>query len=254
MPAWPPIPSDRSCRSSTSAAQADLSSAQARLTKAHQDYDRAILLEKSGAGSSARTEQTKADLDQASAAVARADAAERQSVEQRKALVIERESLVAQSRQAEADVTLADIDLEATVIRAPIDGIVGERQVRVGQYVRPGAQLIAVVPITGLWIVANFKEGQLGEIAEGDPVTATVDALGGARISGRVERFSPASGADFALIPPDNATANFTKIARRYGVRIAIEAGDPLTPRLRPGMSVEVLVGRKPANTASRAP
>ena len=224
------------------AASADLDGAKARYTKAKLDHDRAVYLEERGAGSGSKLEQSQADLDQALAVVARAEAANKQSAEQKMALTIEREQLLAAAQQAEADVNLAKIDLDSTEIRSPIDGVTGERQVHPGQYVKPGTQLVAVVPREGLWIIANFKESQLSALSVGDRVTAAVDAIGGAKVSGHIESFSPASGADFALIPPDNATANFTKIARRYGVRIALDDLGEAKQKLSPGMSVEVTV------------
>lgn len=138
---------------------------------------------------------------------------------------------------SEAAVKLAEIDLANTHIVAPRDGQLGQVTVRQGAYVNAGAQLTALVPNT-MWIIANMKETQMANVAVGQPVTFSVDALGNARLRGHVERISPATGSEFSVIAPDNATGNFVKIAQRIPVRISIDPNQPLSQRLRPGMSV----------------
>jgi multidrug resistance efflux pump len=113
--------------------------------------------------------------------------------------------------------------------------------VRLGQYVTNGTQLLSLVPAE-LWVIANFKEAQTGRMAPGQAASVTVDALAGARLTGRVERLSPAAGSEFAVLKPDNATGNFVKVPQRIGVRIVIDPGQPMSERLRPGMSVEARV------------
>ena len=142
---------------------------------------------------------------------------------------------------ARAAVRAARLDMERTIIRAPVDGVVANRSVRAGQFVKMGQQLLAVVPLDTSYVVANFKETQLARMQVGQPVTLSLDAYGGREFRGRVESLSPASGAQFALIPTDTATGNFTRIVQRVPVRIRVErrAGDP---PLRPGLSVEVTV------------
>jgi multidrug resistance efflux pump len=142
---------------------------------------------------------------------------------------------------AEAAVHLAEIDLQNTRIVAPQDGRLGEIGARVGQYVSAGTQLLAVVP-EKIWVVANFKETQLPGMKVGQPVTLQVDALEHARLSGHIEQFSPAAGSEFTVLKADNATGNFTKVAQRVPVRIAIDPNQDLAERLAPGMSVEVSV------------
>jgi multidrug resistance efflux pump len=142
---------------------------------------------------------------------------------------------------ARAALQLAEIDLSNTVIRAPRDGQLGEIGVRLGQYVTAGSQLLSLVPST-VWVVANYKEAQTARMAPGQLATFDVDALGGARLRGRVQQLAPAAGNEFAVIRPDNATGNFVKVPQRIAVRIAIDPGQPLAQRLRPGMSVEAHV------------
>ena len=136
---------------------------------------------------------------------------------------------------------LAEIDLQNTRITAPRDGQLGEVGARVGQYVSVGTQLMALVP-DRIWVVANFKETQLAGMRAGQPVTFTVDAFQHASLTGHIERFSPAAGSEFSVLKADNATGNFTKVAQRVPVRIAVDPGQNLTNRLAPGMSVVVSI------------
>ncbi len=153
---------------------------------------------------------------------------------------------------AEAQVHLAEIDLKNTRIEAPEDGRLGEVGARLGQYVAPGTQLMALVP-KRTWVVANFKETQLSGMKVGQPVSFTVDALGHARLNGRIERFAPATGWEFSVLRPDNATGNFTKVAQRLPVRIAIDAGQALAEKLSPGMSVVVSIDTNAEPSAETA-
>lgn len=137
----------------------------------------------------------------------------------------------------EAFLRLAEIDLEHTVLRSPSDGRVGERQARVGQYVKPGMLLLLTVVAPKVWVVANFKETQIRDMRIGDRVSISGDSAPSVTFKGRVDSLSPASGAQFALLPPDNATDSFTRIVQRIPVKIAIEPGQPGLDRLRPGMS-----------------
>ena len=125
-----------------------------------------------------------------------------------------------------------------TAIVSPIDGVVGNRTLRVGQYVQAGTQLMAVVPTKAAYIVANYKETQLEHVHPGQPVNIEVDMFPGVEIPGHVDSLAPASGQQFALLPPDNATGNFTKIVQRIPVRITLDPDGPLAGELRPGMSV----------------
>jgi membrane fusion protein, multidrug efflux system len=124
------------------------------------------------------------------------------------------------------------------------------RAVRVGEYVQPGTQLMAVVPLQAVYIVANYEETQLTDVRPGQPVTIAVDAFPGATMHGHVDSLAPASGEEFALLPPDNATGNFTKIVQRIPVKIMIDRDDPLAGMLRPGMSVEPTIDTRPGSAA----
>ena len=133
----------------------------------------------------------------------------------------------------------AELNLSYTTITAPVDGTVGVRTLRVGEYVQAGTQLMAVVPLQAVYITANYKETQLTDVRPGQPVSIDVDTFPGTTVHGYVDSLAPASGEEFALLPPDNATGNFTKIVQRIPVKIDIDKNDPLFGRLRPGMSVE---------------
>ncbi len=139
---------------------------------------------------------------------------------------------------AEAALKTARLRLGYTRIVAPYDGIVGEQLVRDGDYVNVGTNLVAIVPLPNVYVIANYKETQLTRVQPGQFVEIAVDMFPGETLRGRVVRLAPASGATFALLPPDNATGNFTKVVQRISVRIEFEAGQPLLARLRPGMSV----------------
>jgi multidrug resistance efflux pump len=159
--------------------------------------------------------------------------------------------LTAQIRTAEAQVKLAQINLDNTVIRAPRDGQLSESGVRQGQYVTAGSQLMFLVPDLQ-WVIANYKETQVRDIRAGQAATFAVDALGEARLTGRVEGFAPATGSEFSVLRPDNASGNFTKVVQRLPVRIAIDPNQPLAARLRPGMSVVTSIDTASAATGGK--
>jgi membrane fusion protein (multidrug efflux system) len=139
------------------------------------------------------------------------------------------------------------VNVESTLLRAAISGRVGDLAVRVGQFVQPGTRLMTLVPVDRLFIEANFKETQLGLMRVGQPVRIEVDALPGVELNGRVASFAPGTGAQFSVLPPQNATGNFTKIVQRVPVRIAIDAPPEVRRLLVPGMSVEVTVDTRSA-------
>ena len=139
------------------------------------------------------------------------------------------------AQQAARD--LARINFGYTRIVAPVDGMVGQRQVRPGQYVNVGTEVISVVPLPNVWVVANYKETQMNRVRLGQRASVTVDAFPSVVLRGHVDSWSPASGAQFSLLPPDNATGNFTKVVQRIPVKIALDPGGPLAGKLRPGMS-----------------
>ena len=145
----------------------------------------------------------------------------------------------------------ATLNLSYTEITAPVDGTVGARSLRVGQFVQAGTQLMAVVPLDAVYVVANFKETQLTHVRNGQPVELTIDSFRGTRLRGHVDSLSPASGLEFALLPPDNATGNFTKIVQRVPVKIVLD-DHRLAGLLRPGMSAEPTVDTKSTVVAER--
>ena len=232
--------------------QAQQRSAAAELTRAKTVYDRykKMILDK--------VIGTQ-ELDEATAAYLKAQAAVTETAaqlgaEQTQLGVYQASRKEAEAKRMEADAArqLAVIDLDRTVIRAPIDGVVGNRAVRVGQYVKAGSQLLSLVPID-VHVVANFKETQLGRMRPGQQVEISIDAFPSEKLVGTIESFSPASGAEFSLLPEENATGNFTKIVRRLPVRIALPANNPLHGLLRPGLSVVVDVDTRtgPAGTGA---
>lgn len=152
-----------------------------------------------------------------------------------------------QAQAARAQLSAARVNVESTVLRAAIDGRVGDLSVRVGQFVQPGMRMMTLVPVDRLFIDANFKETQLGLMRVGQPVTIEVDALPGVELTGRVASFAPGTGAQFSVLPPQNATGNFTKIVQRVPVRIAIDAPPEVRRLLVPGMSVAVTVDTRSA-------
>lgn len=217
--------------------QAQLASANAALARARADMRRVEDLVADGSVSLRERDQTRAALQQAQAAVQQATAGREAARQEVVSTVVNRGSLAAAVANAEAQVRLAQIDLSNTVIVAPQDGQLGEVGVRKGQYVAAGTQLMAVVP-SQLWVTANFKERQTARMVPGERATLSVDALDGAKLTGVVERISPASGSEFSVLRPDNATGNFVKVAQRIPVRIRLDPNQKGLDRLRVGMSV----------------
>ena len=191
--------------------------------------------------------QQRIDAERASARTAQASVAEAQAAlvaEQRTVGVLgsTREQSLAAVQQARTQLEQARLTLERTVIRAPVAGVVGARGVRVGQYVRPGGQVLSIVPLGDAYIVANFKETQVDRLRLGQTVQIHADAFPGEDLTGHIDSFAPATGSEFALIPIENATGNFTKITQRVPVRIHV---DRAGAALRPGLSVAVKVDLK---------
>jgi len=208
-------------------------------------------LVKNGYASVQRAQQTERARSQSAAEVERDQAA--LAAAQKKVAVLEtqRVEAVAERDRAVALKQQADLNLSYSTITAPVDGTVGARSLRVGAYVAAGTQLMAVVPLNAAYIVANFKETQLTRVRDGQPVTVKVDSFPGVKISGHVDSLSPASGLEFSLLPPDNATGNFTKIVQRIPVKIVLDDAR-LGNLLRAGMSVEPTVDTRTIPAASR--
>lgn len=224
-------------------AEAEVANAEAGLSFSQLEYTRYQNLLQSGSGTVQRQQQADADLRQRRAArdkaVASLDAARKQ-VDSLRAL---EGSARASLEGAQAKVEQARLNLTYATVTAPISGVVGDRSLRVGQFVSAGTNLLTLVPMgRDIYLIANFKETQTGEMIEGQTVSFTVDAFGNHEFEGRIESFSPGTGAQFALLPPENATGNFTKVVQRVPVRVALDASDPFVGRLRPGLSVEATV------------
>jgi membrane fusion protein (multidrug efflux system) len=206
---------------------------------------------KSGSGTIQRAQQTDAALRAQSAQLQQGKSgliAAKQKVE---VLATQRAQAVAQLDRARAVEQQAALNLSYTEISAPVEGTVGARSLRVGQYVQAGTQLMAVVPLDQVYVVANFKETQLTHVRDGQPVELRIDSFHSTRLKGHVDSLSPASGLEFALLPPDNATGNFTKIVQRVPVKIVLDDHN-LRGLLRPGMSAEPTIDTKSSVVAER--
>ncbi|HXC30489.1 MAG TPA: HlyD family secretion protein [Stellaceae bacterium] len=223
-------------------AAAAVDSSQAEAERADLDQKRYISLVASDVATKQRYETAQADAIKAQADLARVKAALEAEKQQLAVLDAQKHEEQAKREQARAALRLAQNDLDNTVIRAPVDGVVGNRAGQVGQYVKAGTQLMSLVPLPKVYVTANFKETQLTLMRPGQPAEISVDAYPDRVIDGKVESFAPASGAEFSLLPPDNATGNFTKIVQRVPVRIAVPSDGPLSQLLRPGLSVVVSV------------
>ncbi|HIF11335.1 MAG TPA: HlyD family secretion protein [Sneathiellales bacterium] len=215
---------------------------QADLERTTKDLDRARQLVSDGWVSKQGEDYATTDELRARATLASSQAATSAAKQRLVVLDSEKHQLLAEVSQAEADLRLAKIDLRSTVMRAPTSGTVGNRRVRAGEYVRPGTRLLALVPLQSVWVVANFKETQLTHMRPGNIAEVTVDTFPSKPFRGVVDSISPASGAEFSLLPPENATGNFTKVVQRIPVKIVLPADNPLIGRLAPGMSVYVTV------------
>lgn len=223
---------------------AEVAAAEANLAFARRENERAQALLRKGVGTRQRAEQAETALRERNAALEAAEAL--RAAENRRLGVLgsERRQIEADLARARTALELAKIDLARTVIRAPLAGVVGNRAVRVGQHVQPGRQLLALVPLQAVYVVANYKETQVEHFRPGLPARIEVDAFPGAEIAGHIDSLAPATGAEFSILPPENATGNFTKIVQRVPVKIRLEpeAARAWAGRLRPGLSVVATV------------
>ncbi|MDB5780711.1 HlyD family secretion protein [Caballeronia mineralivorans] len=205
---------------------------------ARDEVQRYAPLAATGAETSERLAELTSTRDQALATLAANAAAVDAAETQIAATTAQIAQARAQLEAAEASARQAHLDLQDTVVRSALAGKVGDRSVRVGQYVQPGTRMLSVVPVQSTYLTANFKETQVGHMRVGQPVILHVDALPGTDLHGVVDSFAPGTGAQFALLPPENATGNFTKIVQRIPVRIRIETGPETRSVLLPGLSV----------------
>lgn len=224
---------------------ADLGATQAETIRTKYDLDRYKALTSEQFASAQRYQQADADHKKAQSAHVKAQAA--LTAAQRRIEVIDsqRQQVQAALQQAKAERDLAQLNLSYTEIRAPVDGVVGNRGVRPGAYAPVGAQLLSVVPAQGLWIDANFKESQIGHMRPGQSVSIKADVLPGLKLQGKVESLAPATGSKFSVIPAENATGNFTRIVQRVPIRVALEGAAGELGFLRPGLSVTVSVDER---------
>jgi membrane fusion protein (multidrug efflux system) len=231
------------------AAKATVDVDQATATFAAQENRRYTDLATTGYGSVQNAQQAQSRIASAQAAIARDTANLASAVKQvdlMKAEIVQAQATLARAQAVQSQ---ADLNLGYTTIVAPIDGVVGNRTLRTGQYVQAGTQLMSLVPAAGAYVVANYKETQLTDVRAGQPVDIDVDMFPGQPVHGHVDSIAPASGQEFALLPPDNATGNFTKIVQRIPVKIVLDGADNPRIALRPGMSViPTIATREPAH------
>ncbi len=226
-------------------ARAQLASADAASKRAALDFDRQQALNTKGFASRATFEGSQASRDQGEAAVQAAQAAFNAAIDTVEVTKAQQQEARAQLDELKASLAKAERDLDFTAVRAPVDGVFSNRLVNTGDFVQAGQRLGNIVPLQGVYIDANFKETQLRRIKPGQPVNISVDAYAGRAIAGTVESLSPAAGAVFTLLPPDNATGNFTKIVQRVPVRVRVPDEVAREHLLRAGMSVYVSINTK---------
>jgi membrane fusion protein, multidrug efflux system len=231
-----------STTANSSSAKAQVTSAEARLDKANKDYARYANLVKDGSVTQQQFDQIKSDRDVAEANYRAAQDQYKAALEQ---IGTSRNQLNVTNvgvSQRVADIDFAKLQLSYTAITAPSSGTVSKKNIQIGQLVQPGQTLFSIVNDNSLYITANFKETQLTNLKNGQKVEIKVDAFPDLKLNGEVYNFSPATGAKFSLLPPDNATGNFVKVVQRVPVKIKINADKETMAKLRPGMSVDVSV------------
>jgi membrane fusion protein, multidrug efflux system len=234
-------------RATIDRARASVAASLAALDLANINRERYRKMAGIGFGSLQQSQEADAQAREGTANLARDRAAAASAEGQAKVLQAKIVQAQALRERSQAIERRAALQLGYTTITAPIDGVVAARTIRVGQYVQSGTQLMALVPLHEVYVTANFKETQLTNVRAGEPVRLRVDTFPGAHLQACVESLAPASGLVFSLLPPDNATGNFTKIVQRIPVRIRLDSHDPLIGRLRPGMSVEASIDTGPA-------
>jgi membrane fusion protein (multidrug efflux system) len=234
-------------------ARAGITAAEAEVKRSHEDESRFRDLSAHSAASIQVYQKAEADYKQAVAQDEKSRAAADATERQLDVIDTQKRQTEAALAEANASVDLARLNLSYTELRAPIAGVVGNRSARTGAYASIGTQLISIVPAQGLWIDANFKESQLARMRAGLPVKVSADVLPGHDFEGHVESLAPATGAEFSVLPAENATGNFTKIVQRVPVRIILDGDASTLGRLRPGLSVSVAVNERPTRTLETA-
>ncbi|HXP01136.1 MAG TPA: HlyD family secretion protein [Luteibacter sp.] len=226
-------------------AQAGLSAAQAEATRSKLDDQRYRDLVGRSAVSVESAQRAQADFQTAHAATERASASVQAAQQQLDVIDTQKRQVEAALAQARAEADIAKLNLSYTELRAPVDGVIGNRRARVGTYAAGGSQMLVVVPSHGLWVDANFKEDQLARMRVGQEVDVRADVMPGKAFKGHVTSLAPATGAQFSVLPPENATGNFTKIVQRVPVRVTLDGADGELGILRPGLSVTARIDTK---------
>jgi membrane fusion protein (multidrug efflux system) len=223
-------------------AQAGLSAAKAEGIRAQLDDSRYRDLANRSAVSLESAQRAEADAQTAQAGQERATAGVDAAQRQLDVIASQKQQAQAALAQAKAELDIAKLNLSYTELRAPVDGVIGNRRARVGAYSTAGSQMLVVVPAHGLWVDANFKEDQLADLRPGQVVKVRADVLPGQSFNGHIASVSPATGSQFSVLPPENATGNFTKIVQRVPVRITLDGKDGDLNLLRPGLSVTTTI------------
>jgi len=236
-------------------ARAGIDAAGAETARSRDDNARYKRLVTTNAVSVESAQRADATFKTAQALSARAQAELLAAQRQLTVIDTQKQQARAALQQARAERDLAQLNLGYTELRAPVDGVIGNRRARVGAYAQAGSQQLSVVPASGLWVDANFKEDQLARMKPGQRVSIRADVLSGQEFHGRLDSLAPATGSQFSVLPPENATGNFTKIVQRVPVRILLDPADGVLGHLRPGLSVtaEVDTRAQPENTAVAA-
>ncbi|MEN0054557.1 MAG: HlyD family secretion protein [Mucilaginibacter sp.] len=229
-------------QANSASARAQVASNAARLEKVQKDYARYADLVKDGSVTQQQFDQAKSDLDVAKANLKASQDQYKAAVEQIGTTRSQLKVTITGVSQRQVDIDFAKLQLSYTKIKAPTSGLVSKKSIQLGQLVQAGQTLFSIINDNSLYITANFKETQLDEMKSGQKVDIEVDAYSDLKLEGTVYNFSPATGAKFSLLPPDNATGNFVKVVQRVPVKIKINASKEVLDRLRPGMSVKVSV------------
>lgn len=232
-------------------ARAELAAAQEAAAQAASQVNRYRPLAATGAETGERLSQLESEAKRARAEANAAQASLASAQHHVATLRAQEQQALAQADSAKARLAAAKTDVEATILRASANGRIGNKGVRQGQFVQAATRLMSLVPDKSLYVTANFKETQLGLMRPGQPVKVEVDALPDLELNGRIESIAPGTGAQFSILPPQNATGNFTKIVQRVPVRISIDIGPETRRALVPGMSVEVSVDTRSARKAA---
>jgi membrane fusion protein (multidrug efflux system) len=235
-------------------ADADIGANDAAVGFSKQEQDRYKSLVANGAGTVQRVQQAESELKQRNANLLHARATLDAAKKQLDIIHTQQDKAAAAITAARAHLAQAELDLSHTEITAPEAGVVGDLTARIGEFVQPGTRLLTIVPVQKLYLIANFKETQLRRIVPGERVAIEIDTFPGLEIAGSVASVAPGSGSQFSLLPPENATGNFTKIVQRVPVKIRLDPENPLAGRLRPGLSVTATVDTRTAPASPKRP